>query len=105
LLVLEELDVALPNEIIGGPSSLGVRRPVLQDTASSVDRLEAAEDGRIVALGSQQSPQTFDPVVGGGVREVHPEDVVEDGVVVSRIVFTSAISNALCRPRLCGMST
>jgi drug/metabolite transporter (DMT)-like permease len=37
--VLKELDVALPNEIIGHPSSLRRRRPVLQDTASSVDRV------------------------------------------------------------------
>ena len=81
LLVLEELDVALPDEILGRPSSLRGRRPVLQDTASLVDRLEAGEDGRVVALRSQESAETFDPVLGGDVREVHPEDVVEDGVV------------------------
>ena len=34
-----------------------------------------------MALGSQESAETFDPVLGRGVREVHPEDVVEDGVV------------------------
>ena len=55
LLVLEELDVALPDEIIGRPSSLRGRRPVLQDTASLVDRLEAGEDGSIVGLRSQES--------------------------------------------------
>src|SRR5215475_1507710 len=55
LLVLEELDVALPNEIIGPLPSLFGRHPVLQDTASLVDRLEAGEDGCIVALRLQES--------------------------------------------------
>src|SRR6478735_728498 len=50
LLVLQELDVALPDEIFGRPSSLRGRRPVLQDTTSLVDRLEAGQDRRIVAL-------------------------------------------------------
>ena len=52
LLVLEELDVALPDEILGRPSGLRGRRPVLQDTASLVDRLEAGEDGGVVGLPS-----------------------------------------------------
>ena len=81
LLVLEELDVALPDELLGRPSSLRGRRPVLQDTAPAVDRLEAGEDGGVVVLRAQERAKTFDPVVGGGVREVHPEDVVEDRVV------------------------
>ena len=46
-----------------------------------VDRLEAGEDRCVVALGLQESAQTFDPVVGGDVCEVDPEEVVEDGVV------------------------
>jgi hypothetical protein len=55
LLVLEELNVALPNEIIGPLPSLRGRHPVLQDTASLVDRLEAGEDRCIVALRVQES--------------------------------------------------
>jgi hypothetical protein len=55
LLVLEELDVAGPDEINGSSSSLGGRHPVLQDPASMVNRLEASEDGCIVALCSQES--------------------------------------------------
>jgi hypothetical protein len=81
LLVLEELDVALPDEITGGLPSLRGRHLVLQDTASLVDRLEAGEDRCVVALRLQEGAQAFDPVVGGDVREVNPEDVVEDGVV------------------------
>jgi hypothetical protein len=81
LLVLEELDVAVPNEIIGGLPSLRRRHPVLQDAASLVDRLEASEDGCVVALGPQESAQAFDPVLGSDVRKVNPEDVAEDGVV------------------------
>ena len=81
LLVLEELDVALPDEILGRPPSLRGRRRVLQDAASSVDRLEAGEDGRVVGLRSQERAEALDPVVGGAVGEVHPEDVVEDRVV------------------------
>ena len=57
------------------------RGRVLQDAAALVDRLEAGEDGRVVGLRSQEAAEAFDPVVGGGVREVHPEDVVEDRVV------------------------
>jgi hypothetical protein len=34
-----------------------------------------------VGLGSQEGTEAFDPVVGCGVCQVHPEDVVEDGVV------------------------
>jgi hypothetical protein len=79
--MLEELDGALPNELTGGLSSLCGRQPVLQDTASLVDRLEAGEDRCIVGLRLQESAQTFDPVFGSDVREVNPEDVVEDGVV------------------------
>jgi len=81
LLMLEQLDVALPDEIIGGLASLCGCHPICQDTASLVDRLEAGEDRCIVALCLQESAQTFDPVFGSGVREVNPEDVVEDGVV------------------------
>ena len=81
LLVLEELDVALPDEILGLPSSPCRRGAVLQDTASLIDRLEAGEDGSVVAVRSQESAETFDPVFGAGVRDVHPEDVVENGVV------------------------
>ena len=55
LLMLEELDVAVPNEIIGPPASLRGRRPVLHDTASLIDRLEAGEDGGVVGLSSQES--------------------------------------------------
>src|SRR5690348_5046673 len=79
--MLEELDVALPDEIIGPLPSLRGRHPALPDTASLVDRLEAGEDRCIVALGLQESAQTSDPVVGSDVREVNPEEVVEDGVV------------------------
>ena len=32
-------------------------------------------------LRAQQAAEALDPVVGRGVGEVHPEDVVEDGVV------------------------
>ena len=55
LLVVEELDVALPDEIIGPLPGLRGRPPVLQGTASLVDRLEAGEDGYIVALLLQES--------------------------------------------------
>src|SRR5690348_17144926 len=79
--MLEELNVALPDEIIGPLPSRRGRHPALQDTASLVDRLEAGEDRCIVALRLQESAQTSDPVVGSDVREVNPEEVVEDGVV------------------------
>jgi hypothetical protein len=81
LLVLEERNVALPDKIIGPLPGLRGRHLVRQDTASLVDRLEAGQDGCIVALGVQESAQAFDPVVGADVREVNPEQVVEDGVV------------------------
>ena len=81
LLVLEELDVALPDEIIGPVPGLRRRRRVGQDTASLVDRLEAGQDRCIVAFCLQESAQTFDPVFGADVGEVHPEEVGEDGVV------------------------
>src|ERR687898_3543270 len=55
LLVLEKLDVALPNQIIGHPSSLRGRRPALQDAASAVNRLESGEEAGIVALRSYES--------------------------------------------------
>ena len=75
LLVREELDVARPDEI---HRRLSILR---EKTVSSVERLEAGEDGRIVRLVSQERAETFDPVVGRAVGQVHPEDVVEDGVV------------------------
>ena len=34
-----------------------------------------------MALRSQEAAEALDPVVGRGVGEVHPEDVVEDRVV------------------------
>jgi hypothetical protein len=46
LLVLEEEDVALPDEIVGCPSSLPGRRLVLEQPASPVDRLEPREDAK-----------------------------------------------------------
>ena len=55
-------------------TSSRTRRPL-------VDRLEAGEDGRIVGLRSQEGAEPFDPVLCGAIREVHPEDVVEDRVV------------------------
>jgi hypothetical protein len=55
LLVLEEADVAVPDEIIGSLPGLRGRHLVRQDAASLVDRLEASEDGRIVALCPQDS--------------------------------------------------
>src|SRR5258707_13031440 len=79
MLMLEELDVALPDEIICPVPGRRGRRLVLQDTASLVDRLEAGEDRCIAAFGLQESAQTFDPVFGSDVREVNPEQVVEDG--------------------------
>ena len=45
LLVLEELDVARPDELGRGLASFRVRPPGFQGTATSVDRLEAGEDG------------------------------------------------------------
>src|SRR4029077_10166919 len=77
----EERDVARPDEITGGLPGLRGRHLILQDTASLVDRLEAGEDRCVVALRLQESAQAFDPVFGGDVREVNPEEVVEDGVV------------------------
>jgi hypothetical protein len=34
-----------------------------------------------VALRSQERTQTLDPVLGADIRQMHPEDVVVDGVV------------------------
>jgi hypothetical protein len=81
LLVLEEADVAVPDEISGSLPGLRGRHLIRQDAASLVHRLEASEDGRIVTLCPQESAQTFDPVLGSDVRKVNPEDVAEDGVV------------------------
>jgi hypothetical protein len=80
LLVPEELDVALPVEITGGLPGRRGRRRARQDAASLVDRLEAGQDRRVMPLRLQEGAQALDPVVGGDVREVNPEDVVEDGV-------------------------
>jgi hypothetical protein len=54
--MLEELDVALPDEIVGRPPVRRGRRLVLQDGAAFVDRLEAGEERAVVAFRSQQSP-------------------------------------------------
>ena len=95
----------VPDEIFGRPSSLRGRGRVLQYTASPVDRLEAGEDGGVVVVRSQEAAEALDPVVGGGVGEVHPEDVVEDGVVRLADRVHVVISSTFRRPRLCGMST
>ena len=55
LFVLKELDVALPDEIFRCPSSLRRRRPVLQDAASALNRLEAGEEDGIATIRSQES--------------------------------------------------
>ena len=80
LLVFEELDVAVPDECLGRTARRRRRRRVLQDPATSVDRLEAGEERRASGI-AQECSQPFDPVAGGGVGQVDPEDVVEDGVV------------------------
>ena len=48
LLVLEQLHVALPDQVSGRPSCLRRRGPVGQDPAPAVDRLEAREHGGVV---------------------------------------------------------
>src|SRR6185369_9783878 len=69
LLVLEEADVAVPDEISGSLPGLRGRHLIRQDAASLVHRLEASEDGRIVTLCPQESAQAFDPVLGSDVRK------------------------------------
>ena len=81
LLVPEQLDVALPDEITRGLPGRRGRRRGRQDAPSLVDRLEAGQDSCVVPFRLQQGAQASDPVAGGDVREVNPEDVVEDGVV------------------------
>jgi hypothetical protein len=105
LLVLEELDVAIPDEVLGRPPSLRGRRPVLQETASLVDRLEARQNGRVVGLRSEERAQTSDPVLGGAYARCTQKMSSKMALFVSRIVFTSDRSSALWRRRLCGMST
>jgi len=81
LLVLEQEDVALPDAIFGRPSRRRGRGRVLQDAASLIDRLEAGPGGGVMGVWPEEAAQTSDPVLGGGVREVRPEDVVEDRVI------------------------
>lgn len=61
LLVLEELDVPVPDELLGRESSLDGRRHVLQHPPTPIDRLEAREHRRVVHLVPQEGA---DPVEG-----------------------------------------
>jgi hypothetical protein len=45
------------------------------------DRLKAGEHGRVVGVRPQERAEALDPVLGGAVGEMCPEDVVEDRVV------------------------
>jgi hypothetical protein len=65
LLVLEELDVALPDQLLGRPPRLGGRGAVLQHATPRVDRLEPGEDGGVVGLRSQEGAEPGDRVLGG----------------------------------------
>ncbi len=54
LLVLEELDVPVPDELLGHQSTLGRRRRGLEYPAAPIDGLEAGEDRRVVDLVLQE---------------------------------------------------
>ena len=98
LLVLEELDVAVPDEILGRPSSLRGRRRVLQDTASSVDRLEAGEDGGVVAAPRpRRARRRSIPSSAVPYARCTQKMSSKMALFVSRIVLTSANSSALWR--------
>ena len=93
--MLEELDVALPDEILGRPSSLRGRRPVLQDTASSVDRLEAGEDGaRSGAPLRRRARRRSIPSSAVTYARCTQKMSSKMALFVSRIVFTSSISSS-----------
>ena len=95
LLVLEELDVALPDQIVGRPSSLRGRRRVLQDTASPVDRLEAGEDGRVVGLRPRRARRRSIPSSAVPYARCTQKMSSKMALFVARIVFTSSMQQRL----------
>jgi hypothetical protein len=99
LLVLKELDVADPDEVIGTSPLLWRRRNILEDPTPSVDRLEAGEDRRVLGLSVEQGPEAWMPSSAVTYARCTQKMSLKMALFVARMVSTSA-SRSLRRPRL-----
>ena len=87
LLVLEELEVARPDEIIGRPSCL--RAPSSARTRRPGRSPRSRQDGRVVRLGSQQRAERSIPSSAVTYARWTQKMSSKMALFVARIVFTS----------------